>query len=195
MRLHVTLCAGAYECTRLTESSGVKASSRHIPGVEFCGRPHPGVIGTAPSKELLAVWESRERGINERYVNHGHICAIEPSSSGAFVGQDLPQDLMDNIKNEGARTKPAREVSDRWVCYVCVLLPWSEPSPARGKHRLGEPDEGFSDLPGGSLSPRSGFQDLTHNSASLCTRRQPLGGRPALLAGRWRAYLCTGDGR
>ncbi|GFZ51248.1 Formamide amidohydrolase [Saitozyma sp. JCM 24511] len=88
---------------------GVKASSRHVPGVEFCGRPHPGVIGTAPSKELLAVWESRERGINERYVNHGHICAIEPSSSGAFVGQDLPQDLMDKIRNEGARTKPARE--------------------------------------------------------------------------------------
>ncbi|RSH87159.1 hypothetical protein EHS25_003650 [Saitozyma podzolica] len=88
---------------------GVKASSRHVPGVEFCGRPHPGVIGTAPSKELLAVWEARERGINERYVNHGHICAIEPSASGAFVGQDLPQDLMDKIKSEGARTKPARE--------------------------------------------------------------------------------------
>jgi hypothetical protein len=49
------------------------------------------------------VWEARERGLNERYV--------KPSSSGAFVGQDLPQDLMDKIKSEGARTKPAREVS------------------------------------------------------------------------------------
>jgi hypothetical protein len=32
-----------------------------------------------------------------------------------------------------------------------MLLQRSELSPARGKHRLGKPDERFSNLPGGSL--------------------------------------------
>lgn len=39
---------------------GVYATSRHIPGVRFAGTSHPGLIGTAPSKELLATWNERE---------------------------------------------------------------------------------------------------------------------------------------
>jgi formamidase len=39
---------------------GVYASSRHIPGVEFAGIMHPGLIGCLPSKELLATWNERE---------------------------------------------------------------------------------------------------------------------------------------
>lgn len=41
--------------------SGIYATSRHIPGVRFAGTSHPGLIGTAPSKELLATWNARER--------------------------------------------------------------------------------------------------------------------------------------
>src|ERR1700709_160454 len=40
--------------------TGQKATSRHIPGVEFTGITHPGLMGTAPSASLLATWNSRE---------------------------------------------------------------------------------------------------------------------------------------
>ena len=36
---------------------GQKATSRHIPGVTFTGMIHPGLMGTAPSAELLATVE------------------------------------------------------------------------------------------------------------------------------------------
>ena len=39
--------------------SGLFASSRHIPGVEFAGITHPGLIGCLPSRELLDIWNKR----------------------------------------------------------------------------------------------------------------------------------------
>ena len=33
---------------------GQTATSRHVPGVSFTGIVHPGLMGTAPSAELLA---------------------------------------------------------------------------------------------------------------------------------------------
>ena len=39
---------------------GIFASSRHIPGVRFPGLIHPGLMGCAPSHELLATWNKRE---------------------------------------------------------------------------------------------------------------------------------------
>ena len=38
---------------------------RHIPGVRFAGIIHPGLIGTAPSAELLEIWNKRERALVE----------------------------------------------------------------------------------------------------------------------------------
>ena len=34
-------------------------------GVRFPGLIHPGLIGTAPSQELLDIWNKRERGLVE----------------------------------------------------------------------------------------------------------------------------------
>lgn len=44
---------------------GIFASSRHIPGVRFPGLIHPGLIGTAPSHELLKIWNDREGALVE----------------------------------------------------------------------------------------------------------------------------------
>ena len=44
---------------------GIFASSRHIPGVRFPGLIHPGLMGCAPSHELLAIWNKRESGLVE----------------------------------------------------------------------------------------------------------------------------------
>ena len=45
---------------------GIYTSSRHIPGVRFAGITHPGLIGCAPSHELLATWNQRERALVEK---------------------------------------------------------------------------------------------------------------------------------
>lgn len=42
---------------------GVYAVSRHIPGVRFAGLTHPGLIGCAPSADLLATWNRRESAL------------------------------------------------------------------------------------------------------------------------------------
>lgn len=89
--------------------NGIEASSRHVKDIAFAGRPHCGVIGTAPSPELLAEWTKREHGINEKYKNHGVTCALMPLEKGAYVGQELPSEVEERIKRHGARTKPARE--------------------------------------------------------------------------------------
>ena len=41
---------------------GMYTSSRHIPGVNFAGLIHPGLIGCLPDPKLLATWNERETG-------------------------------------------------------------------------------------------------------------------------------------
>ena len=42
---------------------GVHATSRHIPDVRFVGIQHPGLIGCAPSADLLTEWNRREQAL------------------------------------------------------------------------------------------------------------------------------------
>ncbi|KAJ3805843.1 Acetamidase/Formamidase [Lentinula aff. lateritia] len=88
---------------------GIYATSRHIPGVRFAGVSHPGLIGTAPSAELLAIWNERERGLIAQDPHAVPALAFAPESKGAYIGQDLDPELMEKIKTEGARTIPGRE--------------------------------------------------------------------------------------
>ncbi|KAG1789248.1 Acetamidase Formamidase [Suillus plorans] len=88
---------------------GVYATSRHIPGVRFAGVSHPGLIGTAPSAELLATWNKREGALIEAHANSVPPVAYGPLAPGAYVGQDLPDDVRAKIYREGARTIPGRE--------------------------------------------------------------------------------------
>src|SRR5699024_8137043 len=39
---------------------GQVATSRHVPGVEYTGITHPGLMAVAPSQELLESWNRRE---------------------------------------------------------------------------------------------------------------------------------------
>ncbi|EIM90719.1 Acetamidase/Formamidase [Stereum hirsutum FP-91666 SS1] len=93
---------------------GVYATSRHIPGVRFAGVSHPGLIGTAPSAELLATWNKREGELIrvEKEKNGGVVPAVAfaPLPTGAYVDQDnLPEEVAKKIAAEGARTIPGRE--------------------------------------------------------------------------------------
>merc|ERR1719443_1163374 len=55
---------------------GIFAQSRHIPGVRFAGLIHPGLIGTAPSAELLRIWNSREKALNDKGDKATTLCSI-----------------------------------------------------------------------------------------------------------------------
>lgn len=94
------------------------ATSRHIPGVRFPGIIHPGLMGTAPSKELLDIWNRRERQLVEdgpaavTLGSHLHTrpLACLPEPKGALLGSIRSgDDEFDAIAAEAARTIPGRE--------------------------------------------------------------------------------------
>ncbi|KAI0667921.1 Acetamidase/Formamidase [Trametes maxima] len=89
---------------------GVYATSRHVPGVKFAGVSHPGLIGTAPSAELLATWNEREGGLIAAHGPCVPPVAFPPNAKGAYVGQDgISDETRAKIAKEGARTIPPRE--------------------------------------------------------------------------------------
>ncbi|KAF8193336.1 Acetamidase/Formamidase [Pholiota molesta] len=103
--------------------NGVYATSRHIPGVRFAGVTHPGLIGTAPSAELLALWNKREGELIEAHGVSVPPVAFPPEPIGAYVGQDLDPKVMEKIAKEGARTVPGREHGGNCSrCYFPVFV-------------------------------------------------------------------------
>jgi formamidase len=87
---------------------GQTASSRHIPGVRYTGIAHPGLFGTAPSAELLARWNARERALIATDPYRVPALALPPSSENALTGLAAGA-AADQIAGDGARTVPARE--------------------------------------------------------------------------------------
>lgn len=113
---------------------GIYASSKQIPGVRFPGLIHPGmmqechsflfslnllgVIGTAPSQELLDIWNARERGLAEAgpdsvtlgSVLHTRPLAAIPDPKGALLGLiTKDSEEWEQISREAGRTIPGRE--------------------------------------------------------------------------------------
>jgi len=98
-------------CKAIWDFSGIYATSRHIPGVRFAGISHPGLIGTAPSPDLLSTWNVRESKLVDEHPNAVPPVAFKPERKGAYVGSKhpIPPPILDKIKREGARTIPGRE--------------------------------------------------------------------------------------
>lgn len=87
---------------------GIFASSRHIPGVRFAGLIHPGLIGCAPSHEMLKTWNKREKALFDTDPKRVPPLACLPEKHGALVGT-LKGAAADKVAREGARTVPPRE--------------------------------------------------------------------------------------
>lgn len=105
---------------------GIYCSSRHIPGVRFAGLIHPGLIGTAPSAELLKMWNDREAALcaEEGTPAEKTLCgclhtrplACLPNPQGAMLGKlghfkakHGKDEVWDKVASEAARTVPGRE--------------------------------------------------------------------------------------
>jgi formamidase len=87
---------------------GIYATSRHVPGVKFAGISHPGLIGCAPSHELLAKWNKREMELISTDPNRVPALAHPPLVENALLGS-LTGGAYERAAKEGARTIPPRE--------------------------------------------------------------------------------------
>jgi formamidase len=87
---------------------GQKATSRHLPGVGFTGIAHPGIIGTAPSHELLAEWNQREQELIDTDPDSAPPLALPPEPQNALLGS-FEGDEAESAAEEAARTVPPRE--------------------------------------------------------------------------------------
>ncbi|MEU8386282.1 formamidase [Streptosporangium sp. NPDC048865] len=88
--------------------SGQIATSRHIPAVSFTGITHPGLMGTAPSAELLSRWNAREAALIATDPRRVPPLALPPEPRDAVLGSVAPSEF-DRIAAEAARTAPPRE--------------------------------------------------------------------------------------
>jgi len=88
--------------------SGIYANSRHIPGVEFAGIMHPGLIGCLPSKELLSKWNKREKALYDTNPERVPALATLPNGETAHMGR-MKGSAAKEAGMEGARTVPPRE--------------------------------------------------------------------------------------
>ncbi|MGV9905666.1 formamidase [Streptomyces sp. NPDC003388] len=87
---------------------GQIATSRHLPGVRFTGITHPGIIGTAPSHDLLGKWNAREAELIATDPHRVPPLALPPDSQRAILGT-LEGDVFERAAREAARTAPPRE--------------------------------------------------------------------------------------
>lgn len=87
---------------------GIYAVSRHIRGVRFAGLTHPGLIGCAPSAELLAQWNRREAELIASNPSRVPPLANPPLPRGALLGQIRPgSGAFDRVAGEPlCRRKP-----------------------------------------------------------------------------------------
>jgi len=87
---------------------GDVATSRHIPEVSYVGIHHPGLMGTAPSAELLAKWTKRETDLIATDPHRVPPLALPPLPDSAILGS-LKGAEFDRVAREAARTAPPRE--------------------------------------------------------------------------------------
>lgn len=87
---------------------GIYATSRHIPEVKFAGIPHPGLIGVAPSIDMLKRWNQRELELIKTNPKRVPPLAYPPDHESAAVGS-LKGAEAERVMREGCRTVPPRE--------------------------------------------------------------------------------------
>ncbi|MGQ0501468.1 MAG: formamidase [Panacagrimonas sp.] len=87
---------------------GMFTSSRHVPGVNFAGLIHPGLIGCLPDQKLLDTWNAREGALVSTDPNRVPPLGTVPQADTAHMGR-LKGAARDKAAAEGARTVPPRE--------------------------------------------------------------------------------------
>ncbi|KFA45883.1 hypothetical protein S40293_09505 [Stachybotrys chartarum IBT 40293] len=85
---------------------GIYCTSRHIPHVKFAGLIHPGILGCAPSAEVLETWNEREGALIAANKLDREV-ALPPLATNVHAGA-ADESIKKRVGNEGARTIPGR---------------------------------------------------------------------------------------
>ncbi|KAI0404054.1 formamidase [Xylaria palmicola] len=85
---------------------GIFCTSRHIPHVKFAGLIHPGILGCAPSAEVLETWNKREADLIAANKLERQV-ALPPEPTNVHAGA-ADTGLREKVGREGARTVPGR---------------------------------------------------------------------------------------
>ncbi|KAK4136159.1 hypothetical protein BT67DRAFT_448430 [Trichocladium antarcticum] len=85
---------------------GIYCTSRHIPHVKFAGLIHPGILGCAPSPQVLETWNRREGELIAANTLD-RVVALPPQPVNTHAG-GAETELAERIGREGARTIPGR---------------------------------------------------------------------------------------
>ncbi len=87
---------------------GMFTSSRHVPGVNFAGLIHPGLIGCLPDAKMLEAWNKREKALIATNPTRVPGLANPPFAPTAHMGR-MQGAARDAAAATGARTVPPRE--------------------------------------------------------------------------------------
>ncbi|KAK9421166.1 putative Acetamidase/Formamidase [Seiridium unicorne] len=85
---------------------GIYCTSRHIPHVKFAGLIHPGILGCAPSPEVLETWNKREGELIAANKLDRDV-AQPPNATNVHAGSG-DASIKEKVGKEGARTIPGR---------------------------------------------------------------------------------------
>jgi formamidase len=91
---------------------GQRATSRHLPGVSFTGIAHPGIVGTAPSHDLLMEWNRREAELIATDPEAVPPLALPPEPQNALLG------TLEGDEAEMAAEEAARRLDRVRVCLL-----------------------------------------------------------------------------
>jgi formamidase len=86
---------------------GMFTSSRHVPGVNYAGLIHPGLIGCLPDPKMLEMWNTREQALIDSDPATSGL-ANPPFAATAHMGK-MTGAAKAKAATEGARTVPPRE--------------------------------------------------------------------------------------
>ena len=140
---------------------GLYTSSRHVPGVNFAGLIHPGLIGCLPDPKLLATWNERETALiatNPTRVPRTGQSAVRPyRPCGARQGRGQGQGRAPKAPARCRRASMAatatsrtcradrrstsrsmcRAAASRWAICISARATAKSPSAARSRWRAG----------------------------------------------------------
>ncbi|KAI0150655.1 acetamidase/Formamidase [Xylariaceae sp. FL1272] len=85
---------------------GIFCTSRHIPHVKFAGLIHPGILGCAPSAEVLETWNKREADLIAANKLDRQV-ALPPEPANVHAGA-ADAETKQKVGMDGARTVPGR---------------------------------------------------------------------------------------
>lgn len=86
---------------------GIYCTSRHIPHVKFAGLIHPGILGCAPSAEVLDTWNKREAELIAANKLADRDVALPPQPLNVHAGS-ADAGVKKKVGKDGARTVPGR---------------------------------------------------------------------------------------